>query len=373
MTKDERLYIAGPNCFWPKGGNSLNSYREYALFYGYDTTLPGDPKKMEEKMKERKPFGEMTKKERGASILENCATSMDDTTAILANLDNYRGFSPDGGTIFEIGMAYAKGCKCYAYTRDMRPVGEKFTAGTWTAETIIDEKGRVVPNIDLPFSVDIVGSCKLIQGTYYDCQDLLTTDIREESKAKAMRGTRGEPVPMEATMTSDKPIVYFCDFDRYDANVGEKYAKVKALLEAAGFTAVVPTDKAPGVPVLEDCEDRYAQVYNQFDHFQQHVRNCDIILADLNDFYGYEPNADVSFEAGMAFQLRKKMYGFMDNIGPMIDRVPNKGEDNGCKDINSMGVENFDAPINLMFGSSYTLLDGSLEEVISKMAEDLKK
>ncbi|MBQ9958908.1 MAG: nucleoside 2-deoxyribosyltransferase [Oscillospiraceae bacterium] len=99
MTKDERLYIAGPNCFWPKGGNTLQSYREYALYQGYDTTLPGDPKKMEEKQKERKPFGEMTKKERGASILENCATSMDDTTAILANLDNYRGFSPDGGTI----------------------------------------------------------------------------------------------------------------------------------------------------------------------------------------------------------------------------------------------------------------------------------
>ena len=59
-------------------------------------------------------------------------------------------------------------------------------------------------------------------------------------------------------------------------------------------------------------------------------------------------------------------------IGRMIDRVPNKGEDNGCKDINDMGVENFDAPVNLMFGSSFKFLDGSMEEVIRKMAEDLK-
>ena len=63
------------------------------------------------------------------------------------------------------------------------------------------------------------------------------------------------------------------------------------------------------------------------------INNCDIILADLNDFYGYEPNADVSFECGMAFQLRKKMYAFMDDIGRMIDRVPNKGEENSCHDI----------------------------------------
>ena len=56
----------------------------------------------------------------------------------------------------------------------------------------------------------------------------------------------------------------------------------------------------------------------------------------------------------------------------MIDRVPNKGEENGCKDINNMGVENFDAPVNLMFGSSFKFLDGSLEEVVRKMAEDLK-
>ena len=123
MNKDESLYIAGPNCFWPRGGNSLQAYREYSLFHGFKVALPGDPKPAEEK-KDQKPWDEMTKKERGANILKNCEVSMDNSTAIIANLDNYRGYSPDGGTVFEIGMAYAKEAKCYAYTRDIRPTGD---------------------------------------------------------------------------------------------------------------------------------------------------------------------------------------------------------------------------------------------------------
>lgn len=369
MNRDETLYIAGPNCFWPRGGNILQAYREHSLFHGFNVSLPGDPNAPKDP--NQKPWDEMTKKERGANILANCEKTMNEATAIVANLDNYRGYSPDGGTVFEIGMAYAKGAKCYAYTRDFRPTGEKYVTGNWTADDLIDEKGNKVPNIDLPFSVDILGSCKIIEGTYYDALNVFMADIREESKAKAMR-CEATAVSMEPTCKSDKPVVYFCDFDRYDPNVAEKYAKVKELLEKYGFVGVVPTDDCPGIEPLGECDDRYAQVYNEFDRYQQHVRNCDIILADLNDFYGYEPNADVSFECGMAFQLKKKMYAFMDNIGPMLDRVPNKGEENGCKDINDMGVENFDAPVNLMFGSSYKFLDGSLEEVIRKMAEDYK-
>ena len=249
MNKDESLYIAGPNCFWPRGGNSLQAYREYSLFHGFKVALPGDPKPAEEK-KDQKPWDEMTKKERGANILKNCEVSMDNSTAIIANLDNYRGYSPDGGTVFEIGMAYAKEAKCYAYTRDIRPTGEKYTGIRWTADAPIDERGNAVPNYDLPFSVDILGSCKVIEGDYFDALKLLMADIQEESKAKASRAKPAEKLSVEPTMTSDKPIVYFCDFDRYNENAPEKYAEVKALLEKYGFTPVVPTDPCPGVPEL---------------------------------------------------------------------------------------------------------------------------
>ena len=72
-------------------------------------------------------------------------------------------------------------------------------------------------------------------------------------------------------------------------------------MDEAGFDAIFPTDAAPGVPVLQQNGSLYAKAYNLFDHYQQHVRNCDIIFADLENYQdGYEPQDDVAFEAGMA-------------------------------------------------------------------------
>ena len=371
MNKEEVLYIAGPNCFWPTGENSLQAYREYSIFHGFNVALPRKRETPEEKEKSDKAWESMSKKERGANILQKCIDAMAETTAIIANLDNYRGYSPDGGTIFEIGMAYAKGCKCYAYARDMRPTGEKFSGGTWGSHGLYDDKGRKVPNIDLPFSVNIIGSCKIVEGNYFEALHMLMADIAEESKMK-IQSKKEEKISSEKTYKSDKPIVYFSDFDRYEENAKEKYDKIKRLLEDKGFEVFVPIDKCPGVEDIYIEDDRYAQVFNEFNHYQQHIRNCDIILADLNDYYGHEPNSDVSFECGMAMQLDKKLYAFMDDISNMIERVPNKGEENDYRDFNNMGVENFDAPVNLMFGSSFKFFDGNIEEVIDKMAEDYK-
>jgi len=364
MTKDERIYVAGPICFFPRGGEIWQARRREAQYYGFTVTLPNDNKRPQAKSPEH-----------GAYLtLKNCRDSINRSTGIIADLENFRGGEPDGGTIYEIGLAYGHDCKCYAFTRDKRPLGVRYNAGTFIPGGIADYKGRKLPHIKLPYGVCVMGACKVVEGTFSDALKAYMYDLEEESKKKAVRGYElTKDLPCQTMPRGTRPIVYVADIYRYDEDAAAKYDVMRKVLDQAGFDAIFPTDAAPGVPVLEETGDMMEMVYNQFDHYQQHVRNCDIILADLNDFYGYEPNADVSFEAGMAFQLRKKMYGFMDNIGPMIDRVPNKGEDNGCKDINSMGVENFDAPINLMFGSSYKLLDGSLEEVISKMAEDLKK
>ena len=74
---------------------------------------------------------------------------------------------------------------------------------------------------------------------------------------------------------------------------------------------------------LED--DPCARAYHIFHRQQQHVRDCDILIANLNDFHGWEPDSDTAFECGMAFQLGKKLYGYMDSAARMIDRVPQPG------------------------------------------------
>ena len=68
--------------------------------------------------------------------------------------------------------------------------------------------------------------------------------------------------------------------------------------------------------IVVDSDNPYEVAAQLFNRYQQHVRDCDIVLANLNDFRGYEPSNDVSFECGMGYQLGKKLFGYMDGCDP---------------------------------------------------------
>lgn len=362
MIKDERLYIAGPLVFYVNGRKMWDAWKLEAEFYGFGVALPND-NKLE--------FEPGNKRQLSAAIFKNCRDSINDTTTIIANLETYRGFVPDGGTIFEIGMAYGKGAKCYAYSRDKRTEGMKYAAARYEGDQLYDLDGRVLPNRDLPFGPCLIGSTKIIEGDFSDALKLLRTDLEEASKLTAHRNLKQTHIAPKVTMERRaEPIVYLAGFERYDNDAAEKYTAMKAICAKYGLYAISPLDPAPGVDVLKT-DDPYAKAYNQFDHYQQHVRNCDVILANLNDYHGFEPNDDVAFECGMAFQLDKKLFAYMDDISPMVKRIPNDGKDEP-RDVNGLNVENFEAPLNLMFGASFDILDGSFEAVVSTMSEKLK-
>ncbi len=361
MIKDESLYIAGPLVFYENGLKMWHSWRQQAEFYGYNVALPNE-KKLD--------FELGNKRSLSAAIFKNCRDSINETTTIIANLETYRGFMPDGGTVYEIGMAYAKGAKCYAYTRDKRINGMKYAAARYEHDNQYDLDGRILANRDLPFGPCIMGSCKVVEGDFSDALQSLTLDIEEASKLKANRHVEIKTKAVNRTYKSDKPVVYLAGFERNDSDAIQKYATMKASLEKHGFDVLTPLDKAVGVEIIET-DDKYERAYNQFDHYQQHVRNCDIILANLSDYQGYEPNEDVAFECGMAFQLGKKLFAYMDDTRHMVDRIPNNGASELPRDINGLNVEDFEAPLNLMFAASYRIYDGKFEEVVEKMVEEL--
>ena len=270
-----------------------------------------------------------------------------------------------------MGMAYAKGAKLYGFTRDKRPARMKYGHGKYVGNDIIDLDGRKLAHKDLAFGPCIVGSTKIVEGKFGDALQMFMTDIEEDSKLKASRNVFVLDADPQVTVEpSDKPRVYLSTFERYDNDAKEKLESMKKICEKYGFIGISPLDDAPMVERINS-DDVMEMAYNQFDHFQQHVRNCDIILANLNNYHGYEPNDDVSFECGMAFQLGKKCFGYLDEVKPMIDLVPNRGEAFEYRDLNDMNVENFANPLNLMFGASFTLFEGKFEEAIKQMAEAL--
>ena len=363
MIKDERLYIAAPICFYPRGRILWAARKDEAEFCGFTVTCPND----------KKPAASPDPRVRSDSIFQGCADSMAESTVIIADLENYRGFMPDGGTVYEVGMAYGRGLKMYAFTRDKRGMGEKYLGPIYRECSVADKDGKDLPNFGLPYDVCLTASCKLVEGDFDDALRTLMEDLEEESKRKAVRGySLQKETPHPTVERGERPLVYVSDFHRYEADAPERYEEMRKILRENGFDAVFPTDPAPGVEEVET-DDPLAKVYNLFDRYQQHVRNCDIVLANLNDYLGYEPSTDSGFECGMGYELGKKLFAFMDDNGPVRNRVACTEKDGKCTDINGYSVENLGSAQNLMFGSSVDILGGGFENAVKKMAEKLRE
>lgn len=64
---------------------------------------------------------------------------------------------------------------------------------------------------------------------------------------------------------------------------------MKAVCAKYGFDAVAPIDMVRN-DIVVDSDNPYEVAAQLFNRYQQHVRDCDIVLANLNDFRGYEPS-----------------------------------------------------------------------------------
>lgn len=349
------IYIAGPECFYKDGNAQLDVMRRRSESFGFDVSLPNDnPLKLDH----------ADLRLNADAIFKNCANSMNRSTAIICDLEFYRGPDVDGGSVYELGMAYARGIRVYGYTRDKRPMVWKYQGSILKNGKIYDQKGRLLPYHDLPFSPNVIGATKIIEGDYDDCLQAMRCDIEEERKRIGM-GIPSAAMPTGSRPETTKPIVFLAGPDRYAPNAEERYAKMKAACEQIGLYPITPLDDAPGIPRIES-DDPYIRAANTFAHNQQHVRNCDILIANLNDFHGWEPDSDTSFECGMAFQLGKRLFGYMEDTRIMKDRVPHLGDAEN-RDACGCNVENFDYPINLMFASSMPLLKGSFYDALKEI------
>lgn len=363
MFEQEKIYIAGPECFYTGGYDALDYMKRRAECLGFGVTLPNShPLDLENE----------DLRKRADSIFADLEVVMNDSTAIIADLEAYRGSEADSGTVYEIGMAYARGLRCYGYTRDKRTLAWKDQSYVLRDGVVYDEAGRPAPYKDLPFSPCVIGSTKIVEGDFDDCLKMMMTDIEEECKEKAKRGMSVDDSSHVTVKDKKRPLVYLADTNRYDEDGVKRYRKMKEICERHGLDAVSPLDQAPGVEKIET-DNPYTRAANQFDNYQQHVRNCDIVIADLNDYRGYECSNDVAFECGMGFQLGKKLFGYVDDARPLIERIPHLGEEAEYRDMTGANVENFNYPMNLMFSCSMEIFEGKFEEVIEAIAESLKK
>ena len=387
--QEEKIYIAGPECFYEGGTEQLQAMKKSAEVCGFGVTLPNDhPLDMENPDLQK----------RADSIFADLETVMKETTVVIADLEAFRGAEADSGTIYELGMAYAKKARCYGYTRDKRSLSWKDQSYRLQRSDILDEHGAPAPYPDLPFAPSVVASTKIVEGDFNSCLRYLMTDIEEEVKRRGLEKIGILPVCADSKMETmqraktQRLRVYLSGPERYALDARSRYEKYKALGESLGLEILTPLDGLP--ELLQSCtaaavskaseaadpeqgssilsalsENPYMRAAVMFKAWQRSIADCDVILADLNDYRGYECSNDVGFECGAAFQLGKKCFGYMSDTRRMRDRIPNHGDAEGFRDLNGANVENFDYPVNLMFASSMTILEGGAESALHRIAE----
>lgn len=366
MSMTPAIYIAGPYVFYRRGYTALAAMRMAAEARGFSVTLPNDTELK---------LDHQDLQKNGDEIFKNCADSMNRSNAIICDLEFYRGFEPDGGSVYEIGMAYAKGARCYGFSRDLRPMVMKDPTTVLDAQTTRDTAGRPYPYANLPFCPSLVATTHLVQGDFYAALSSLEWDINYESARMATSGSDSESASLGLQDSSSEsgqgqPTVYLAGPERYDADATEYYSAMKSLGHELGLRVLTPADDAHGVRRIHS-SDPYVQAGNDFARWEKNIRDCDAVVANLSDFHGREPNSDTAFECGMAFQLGKRLFGHMDDTRVMLERISHLGEKEEYRDQAGSVVENFDYPLNIMFASSMPIYEGGAETAIRQAAEAL--
>ncbi|MCX2456026.1 nucleoside 2-deoxyribosyltransferase [Lacticaseibacillus nasuensis] len=340
MAKAESIYIAGPECFFDNGNEVLKSMRVLAESHGHTVTLPNDdPLKMDNK----------DLRLNAESIFNNLEKVMAETSLIIADLDQFRGAEPDSGTVFEIGMAYARGIRTYGFARDTRPLVWKDQRLTKTSTAVFDEHGWLHQYTFLPFSPLIMATTKVVEGTFEDALVQAELDNYQLNPSSTATQTLSE--------LTRRPRVFVALMNYYDPQVQQKARSELSALQRAGYELSFPYFEA-----FDGNETVSVWLNKLLTENQRRVDEADIFVAELNNLRGYESANDVGFLSGYAFERGKQLFGFMADTRPMIEKIPNTLRDGKYKDIADRDVENFNYPINLMFACSMKISEGGLTE-----------
>ena len=163
--------------------------------------------------------------------------------------------------------------------------------------------------------------------------------------------------------------IYFAGPDVFEVNaieLGRRYVKLAA---AHGFKGYFPLDNKVDL-TLSNAD----QII--FENNKILIENCDIVIANLNDFRGTEPDSGTVWEVAYALGIKKRVIGYTKSSKTIVERVkdayPVIERDGSYYDHNNIMVENFQNQLNLMLQKSIDyLVIGDVEAAI-KRAEVFK-
>lgn len=156
MSKQISAYLAGPEVFFSDAEQLLET--SLALCKKYHIT-PLSPVDNDQKQ----PPDGLTKEKLAEWIfIKNCDL-IKQADIIIANLNPFRGFEPDSGTVFECGFARALQKPGFAFLTDSRPMAERLVT-TKKEGQLYCEEGYRVENFGSPLNLMLSGWMTVVEG-----------------------------------------------------------------------------------------------------------------------------------------------------------------------------------------------------------------
>ncbi|OIN86986.1 MAG: hypothetical protein AUJ12_03595 [Alphaproteobacteria bacterium CG1_02_46_17] len=163
---------------------------------------------------------------------------------------------------------------------------------------------------------------------------------------------------------SKKPYyIYLSGPDVFTPNAIEHGRKLSDIVRTYGHCPLFPLDNE--IVCKEDNLSREI-----FESNLAMIRKADLVVANLNEFRGHEPDSGTVWEIGYAAALNKIIIGYCDDHSPMAQRI--MGEDNCFHDRDGWAIENFGLPLNLMLvHGCHSLVCGDLVSAMEFIKENL--
>jgi nucleoside 2-deoxyribosyltransferase len=169
-----------------------------------------------------------------------------------------------------------------------------------------------------------------------------------------------------------KKKIYLAGFDVFCPDAKAVLKQKKILCEQYGFKGLAPLDNE--VDLLQSKASIRKAIYEANIAL---IEEADILCVNLNDFRHGEPDAGSVFEIGYGAALGKSVYIYVDGAESMLEKT--KANDSACSykdgiwfDGNGLIIEDFDGMFNLMITESSTITNGTLEDVLKKLSEEVR-
>jgi len=159
--------------------------------------------------------------------------------------------------------------------------------------------------------------------------------------------------------------IYLAGPEVFDINALEIAEELKTICRKYGHEGLFPLDNVINADSKKELSKKI------FDANIKMIKKADAVIANLNNWRGFEPDSGTIFEVGFAYALNKKVLGYIDNpeksyLEKVVENAETKNISPFILDNNEKIIEDFDNPVNLMISES-TDIYSSFEECVKAL------